>query len=108
LTGLDTPKFKAALEGIMAIHGKFAKSIGTDQLLPWVPGLYQNRNVVHASNNYFLSGRRVANAEVEPFSPLVDPLGLLATVDQNVYRHTRENVVGYFVKESGETANRYA
>jgi hypothetical protein len=107
LTGFDTHKFKAALEGIMALHDKLAKSVGTDKLLPWMPGSFQEWKTVYASNNYFVSGRHVANAEAEPFSPLVDPLGLLARVDQSRHRHTRENKVGYFVKESSEKTHRY-
>jgi len=41
-----------------------------------------------------------ALAEAVPFSNLVDPDGVLAAVDSDKYRHTVDNEVGYFERQT--------
>jgi hypothetical protein len=98
LTGLDTHKFKAALEGISAISSIFAKYMRSDKLQDWTPDRFQEWTMVGAGNRYFSTGAIAASAEVVPFNNLVDPDGILASVDSK-YHHTVDNEVGYFHRE---------
>jgi hypothetical protein len=95
LTGLDTHKYKAALEGISAICSIFTKHMRSDTLKDWTPDMFQEWIVVGAGNRYFSTGAIAASAEVVPFNNLVDPDGILASVNSK-YRHTVDNEVGYF------------
>jgi hypothetical protein len=98
LTGLDTHKYKAALEGISAICSTFAKHMRSDKLQDWTPDAFGEWMAVGAGNRYFSTGTIAATAEVVPFNDLVDPDGILASVDSK-YRHTVDNEVGYFQRE---------
>jgi hypothetical protein len=99
LTGLETHKYKAALEGISAICSTFAKHMRSDKLQDWTPDMFREWIVVGAGNRYFSTGAIAASAEVVPFNNLVDPDGILASVDSK-YRHTMDNEVGYFQRET--------
>jgi hypothetical protein len=106
LTGFDTHKFKAAVEGIAYIHDKFKKEIQPEKgLLDWMPGMYQQSTSIKATNKYFYKGQRSLSSEVVPFDALVDPGGILDSVDKNEYRHTSDNHVGYFVHVSKDADN---
>jgi hypothetical protein len=99
MTGLDTHKYKAALEGISAICSTFAKYLRSDKLQDWNPDMFNEWIVVGAGNRYFSTGAIAASAEVVPFNDLVDPNGILASVDSK-YRHTVDNEVGYFQRKT--------
>jgi hypothetical protein len=105
LTGLDTDKFKAALEGIATICSTFTKYMGADQLQPWAPDKFRDWNSIGAGNRYFSTGTIAATAETVPFDSLVDPEGILASVDGNKYHHTVDNAVGYFQRQEKENGS---
>jgi len=50
LTGLDTHKYKAALEGIAAIHTTFTKYMRSDKLQAWTPDTFHEWSTVGAGN----------------------------------------------------------
>jgi hypothetical protein len=99
LTGLDTHKFKAALEGLTTIHTTFTKYMRFDKLQDWAPDTFRDWSAVGAGNRYFSTGAIAASAEAIPFNNLVDPDGVLATINSNKYRHTVDNEVGYFERQ---------
>ena len=99
LTGLDTHKYKAALEGIATIHSTFTKYMRSDKLQAWTPDTFREWSAVGAGNRYFSTGVIAASAEAIPFNNLVDPDGVLAAVDSDKYRHTVDNEVGYFERQ---------
>jgi len=99
LTGLDTHKYKAALEGIATIHSTFTKYMRSDKLQAWTPDTFREWSAVGAGNRYFSTGVIAASAEAVPFNNLVDPDGVLAAVDSDKYRHTIDNEVGYFERQ---------
>ena len=99
LTGLDTHKYKTALEGIAAIHSTFTKYMRSDKLQVWTPDTFREWSAVSVGNRYFSTGAIAASAEAVPFNNLVDPDGVLATVDSDKYRHTVDNDVGYFERQ---------
>ncbi len=101
LTGLDTHKFNAALEGISAIHSALSKDIRYDNMLPWTPGMLDKWITVVSSNRYFATGTTAKQAHLIPFDTSVDPSGVLAAVNER-YQHTTDNHVGYFERELKE------
>ena len=105
LTGLDTHKFKAALEGIASICFTFSKFMRSDPLQEWTPDTFREWSAVGAGNRYFSTGAIAASAEVVPFNDLVDPDSVLALVDSNKYHHTIDNEVGYFQREKKDDGN---
>jgi hypothetical protein len=90
------------LEGIATIYATFTKYMRTDQLQAWTPDKYKEWSSIGAGNRYFSTGIIAATGETVPFDSLVDPDGLLASVDANKYRHTVDNDVGYFQREKKE------
>jgi hypothetical protein len=102
LTGFDTNKFKVALDSIGAIYGMFSKEVntGTQVLTRWIPTLYRDWPSVTISNNYFSTGRAALELPVVDFDPLVDPNGILASVDTSRFHHTSDNAVGYYEKKT--------
>jgi hypothetical protein len=99
LTGLDTNKFKAALEGITAIHSTFTKYMRSEKLQDWAPDIFRNWTAVGAGNRYFSTGAIAASADAVSFNHLVDPDGVLGSVNSDKYRHTIDNEVGYFERQ---------
>ena len=99
LTGLDTHKYKAALEGIATIHTTFTKYMRSDKLQPWTPNTFREWSALNAGNRYFSTGEIAASSEAVPFHDLVDPDGVLAAVDSHKYLHTIDNDVGYFERQ---------
>jgi hypothetical protein len=73
--------------------------MGADQLQPWAPDKFRDWSCIGAGNRYFSTGTIAATAETVPFDSLVDPEGVLASVDSNRYCHTVDNAVGYFQRE---------
>jgi len=96
LTGLNTHKYKAALEGIATIHTTFTKYMQSDKLQAWTPDTFCEWSSVSAENWYFSTGVIAASVKAVPFNNLVDPDGVLAAVDLDKYWHAVDNKVGYF------------
>ena len=95
LTGFGTHKFKAALESIMFIHSMFAKEIGTTKMDNWSPKYYHGQQTVQSWNRYF-TGWKDADLIPHPFNELVDPNGILGSLDGGNLVHTVDNEVKYF------------
>jgi hypothetical protein len=100
VTGFDTPKFKAAMEGIVTIHGVFTKRIFSGHLLDWNPQIFYGWKSLRAGSRYFTTGPASGDAEIIPFLSTVDPDGILEMMDKQRYRHTIDNDVGYFKREA--------
>jgi hypothetical protein len=97
LTGLDTNKFEATLEGIALVYGMFSKAMRSGQLDEWNPGIYQEWRTVSISNTYFSPGTSAPISTTSvPFHPLVDPAGVLASLVEDGHLHAADNDVGYF------------
>lgn len=99
LTGLNSPQFDLALDGIQAIHSIFSKDVRLSKLHPWMPGTFAGYKTIEADNRYFTSAKFANRSNVVPFDPLVDPDGVLASVDQSRYLHVASNNVGYFTRQ---------
>ena len=99
MTGLDTHKYKTALEGIAAIHSTFTKYMQSDKLQASTPDTFREWSAVTVGNQYFSTGAIAASAKAVPFNNLVDQDSVLATVDSDKYRHTVDNDVGYFERQ---------
>lgn len=95
LTGFGGATFDDALEGIVAVQAKLSKSMGQDQLLPWTPGKYDDSSTISASCRYFTSNQGHADDSV-PIDATIDPYRLMAAVDKNKFKYTKDNVVGYY------------
>jgi hypothetical protein len=97
LTGLDTHKFKCAMEGVLAIHSLFAKETGgVNTILPWQPGYYQGHPTIETANRYFTSTSTPTDSLPAPFHPQVDLKGILsAIVNEGQFMHTLNNHVRY-------------
>jgi hypothetical protein len=96
LTGLNSPGFDLAMENIQTIHAMFAKGISPFKLQPWTPGTFSGYATVEAHKRYFTSAKLAIHSDIVPFGPLIDPHGVLASVDQSRYFHTTADDVGYF------------
>jgi hypothetical protein len=95
LTGLDTHKFKAALEATALVSDLFARHIGPGRFEEWIPDAFRQWRAISISNKYF-STRSSAGTDLAPINPLVDPGGIIASLGELGYRYTVDNEVGYF------------
>jgi hypothetical protein len=98
LTGLNSPQFDLALDNIQTIHSMFAKDLSPFKLQPWTPGTFSGYTTVESRKRYFTSPKLANHSDIVPFDPLVDPRGVLASVDQRRYFHTTADEVGYFTR----------
>jgi hypothetical protein len=76
--------------------------MGADQLQSWAPDKFRDWSSLNAGNRYFSTGTIAATVKIVSFDSLVDPEGILASVDTNRYRHMVNNAVGYFQREKRE------
>jgi hypothetical protein len=103
LTGFGGESFENALEGIVNIQAKISQEMGQDVLLPWSPGKYKNVSTITASCRYFTPKRGSTTADAVPIDKTIDPDGVLAAVDDNKFKYTKDNVVGYFKRSTEES-----
>lgn len=64
-------------------------------MTPWVPNMRDGFLTLDFATRYFSTSR---TAEAMPFDEAVDPLGILAGVASDAFRHTAENEVIYHEK----------
>ncbi|KAK0443715.1 uncharacterized protein EV420DRAFT_1649184 [Desarmillaria tabescens] len=70
----------------------------------WKPTKVKDLDMVELSNRYFRPWNN-SNKEDIPFSPDIDPMGILAKIAQQKWVHTEDNEVGYFrglIDEAGK------
>jgi hypothetical protein len=109
LTGFGGATFNTALDGIAAIQAKFCAGMGKDVLLPWQPAIYEDFQTLTASCRYFTPSKGRAGIEVATIDPALDPEKLLRAVDNNKFKYTKDNIVGYFKRtsEQSEKGTKY-
>jgi hypothetical protein len=95
LTGFGGKSFDEALEGIVTVQATLAKGMGKDVLLPWTPGKYIDSPTITASCRYFTSNEGHTDDAV-PIDSAIDPNGVMAAVDPNKFKYTKDNVVTYY------------
>jgi hypothetical protein len=105
LTGIGSNKFKSALDAIHAIECSLSERAHIRDVVSWTPLVVQGWPAMKISNRYFSTGAAGLATDVVPFAEGVDPHGLLASIDREIYRHTLENEVGYFERESKENGS---
>jgi hypothetical protein len=96
LAGLNTHKFKMAMESLTFIHSILAKEVIGEVSDSWFPGNFRGEPTVTCSNRYFMSSTSTSATSPEPFHPLVDPKGILAALASNKLVHTASNQVKYY------------
>jgi hypothetical protein len=86
------------MENIEFIHSIFLKDVRPLKLLPWMPSTFSGYKTIQSYNRYFTSTKLANHSDAVPFDSLIDPYGVLASVDQSRYIHTAANNVGYFAR----------
>jgi hypothetical protein len=67
------------------------------RILPWMPDSFQEWPTIQVVNRYFSPSNGGASPEASLlFDDVVDPIGILASLQRAGYRHTADNKVGYF------------
>ena len=106
LTGLGTPTFEAAVEGILDIYSLFSSHVPRNRLKPSTCcDTYGEFTSVETSNRYFTSIKDSGPmVEHIAFSNEIDPHGILANLATNSnYIHSDDNVVEYYERTTTET-----
>ncbi|KAK7035549.1 hypothetical protein VNI00_011842 [Paramarasmius palmivorus] len=95
LTGLNTPTFDKAIQGLMRIDDHLRSNIREEGTLDFL-GEQGSHTTLEVSNRYFTSKRVAKNEDHIPFSSVLDPKGILEEMRGESLIHTAENQVEYY------------
>jgi hypothetical protein len=100
ITGGGLPKFNTAVDGVSAIRSMFADHFSKNLLEESAP-TYDSYPVIDASNRYFSSRKDVPLDGVVEIPKLIDPQGILASLENNNLVYALDNVVEYYKVADG-------
>ncbi|KAF8347119.1 hypothetical protein F5887DRAFT_1131417 [Amanita rubescens] len=105
LTGLGTPTFEAAINGIFDIYSLFSGHVPRDKLKPCAfLDTYGEFTSIETSNRYFSSikdcGPTVKHIS---FPSEIDPHGILSSFENTSYIHSENNVVEFYERVLSDT-----
>jgi hypothetical protein len=105
LTGLGTPTFEAAINGILDVFSLFSGHVHRDKLKPCTfLGRYGDFTSIETSNRYFSSIKDSGPTEKHiSFPSEIDPHGILSKFENSSYIHSGNNVVEYYERVMSET-----
>ncbi|KAK7027391.1 hypothetical protein VNI00_015227 [Paramarasmius palmivorus] len=95
LTGLDTPTFNDALDGLARVEHNLRLNL-RDYNPQFHVGSRGNQAKLHLSNRYFTSKRFADEMEPIAFPAEIDPKGILNSIQNESLVHTAENSVEYY------------
>ncbi|KAK7021065.1 hypothetical protein VNI00_017554 [Paramarasmius palmivorus] len=95
LTGLDTPTFNEALDGLARVELNLRLNL-RDYNPQYHVGNRGNQAKLHLSNRYFTSKRFAEEMEPIAFPTEIDPKGILNSIQNDSLVHTTENSVEYY------------
>jgi hypothetical protein len=96
LTGLNVPSFNLCVENLVKIHGKFSRKLTVDGFEPFKVDSFGSFSCLNLSTRYFTSRKDDPQNPAVPFSPAVDPKGILASMSTTTYFHGEDNQVLYY------------
>jgi hypothetical protein len=97
LTGLGTPLFDAAVNGVADIFSAFARCIAIDKLAPCnLLDTYDTYTSIDLCNRYFTPRKDAPTEEHVAFNSDIDPKGFLTLAAGNKYIHAEQNIVKYY------------
>ncbi|KAJ7163727.1 hypothetical protein C8R46DRAFT_1036741 [Mycena filopes] len=94
LAGPGLADFATAVQGVESVKALFSRYAGTSNTAP--PEKNAATATIGASCRYFTASVDNPGAEIIPFAPSTDPLGLLAELQTDELFHTADNRVSYF------------
>jgi hypothetical protein len=74
----------------------------SEEIVPWIPELFQEWTTVQAVNRYFTPSTVASANAFLPLDALIDPVGILAALQTTGYHYTSDNQVGYFERVVAE------
>ncbi|KAK7019415.1 hypothetical protein VNI00_018070 [Paramarasmius palmivorus] len=106
LTGLNTPSFADALEGLAVMDNVLRLNVREDSVKP-LASVVDGFTALDISNRYFTSRRFAQEDDHLPFSSDVDPNGILEGLRGHSMVHTSDNVVEYYHRVETNSGYRF-
>ncbi|KAK7024526.1 hypothetical protein VNI00_016201 [Paramarasmius palmivorus] len=101
LTGLDSPTFSVAMEGLSNVERALRSHIRDDTNTP-LPEIADHNTKILISNRYFTSKRLANDEEHIGFTNEIDPKGILERFRGDSLVHTNDNVVEYYERRTNK------
>ncbi|KAK7037367.1 hypothetical protein VNI00_011117 [Paramarasmius palmivorus] len=98
LTGLDSPTFAEAMQGLARIDGVLRQAIREDHPRALL-GETEGYTTVEIANRYFTSKKVTREEHHVNFTKEVDPKGILNDLRGEAFVHTQDNVVEYYQRQ---------
>lgn len=95
LTGLGSKSFGEGVDNIAQAYMKFITFFPEDQLELWQPTMFNPHVAIDAHSRYFTERRFSPQEPNIPFGPMVDPKGILTSIQGNDFIHGQDNYVEY-------------
>lgn len=95
LTGLGTKTFGEGVDNIAKAYMRFVTHFPEGRLKHWQPTTFYPHVAIDAHSRYFTERRLAPQEPNITFGPLVDPKGLLASIQGSEFIHGQDNYVEY-------------
>jgi hypothetical protein len=97
LTGFDTPIFQSYITSLHQIHELFTRQFPERMLEEFKPDNFITYSSLNFGTRYFTSLRDDPCCVQIPFPLVVDPKGILSSMQTDIYVHTTDNRVLYYM-----------
>ena len=97
LTGINTPIFQSYVTTLHQIHELFSRQFQERTLEKFKPDNFITYPSLNFSTRYFTSRRDDPSCIQIPFTSSVDPNGILSSMQNDIYVHTADNTVLYYM-----------
>jgi hypothetical protein len=99
---LNTPLFQISVDHLQEIHELFSRHFPEGALEKFKTDQFMTDSAINLATRYFTSRRDDPYSPSIPFSPMIDPKGVLSSMQTDVYFHGEDNAVVYYALKSHE------
>jgi hypothetical protein len=97
------PLFQTSVDYLQQIHELFSRQFPEGALEKFRTDQFMTNSAINLATRYFTSRRDDPYSPSIPLSPMIDPKGVLSSMQNDVYFHGEDNAVVYYALQSHET-----